>query len=123
MKEKYAKKFHKMKKDEQSNSVKLMETGISYEYLQKRDKKFKLTKRTRDSIEEKLKKKLKNCLVYCNTPENDIREYALQNGKNLILEILKNKWENFNKLKCGFEECVEPYSQKGISFQDYVKKR
>jgi len=100
-----------------------METGISYEYLQKRDKKFKLTKQTRDSIEEKFKKKLKKCLVYCKTPENDIREYALQNGKNLILEILKNKWENFNKLKCGFEECVEPYSQKGISFQDYVKKR
>ena len=48
-----------MKKDEESNSVKLMETGISYEYLKRKDKKFKLTKRTRDSIEEKLKKKLK----------------------------------------------------------------
>ena len=46
-----------------------METGISYEYLQKRDKKFKLTKQTRDSIEEKLKKKLKIVLFIARPPK------------------------------------------------------
>ena len=118
MKKKYAKKFHQMKKDE----VKLMETGISYEYLKQRDQEFELTKGIRKSVEKELKQKLKNCIVNYKTPENDIRQYALQNGKNLILEILKKKWENFNKLECKLE-CVEPYCRNLIRFQDYVEKR
>lgn len=119
MKEKYAKRFHKIKKNE--DLAELMETGISYEYLQQRDENFQLTDEEKKSIKKKLTKKLKNCIVKCKTPENHIKQNAVLNGKHLIIEILKHKWKNFNKQKCE-SKCEEPYC-KNLDFQDYIEKK